>query len=230
MNFFPCFFLALLIFGFGGSVKSQPPPKAILVDEFDASVVCENLASRVDVWAQEVVANRDQIGYAIIFGPKESLLKRMHQKESIRGRLRWRFRRDPETLNRFVIIEGGASPEIKVQLYRSHSGDRSILSQENKWDLTLPIAKASILYRSQDDPGICPDVDPAKQFNDLIRSNSSLRGHVVFYEVSKKAFDIEKLQFIKRLEGVAVSRFRFFRPQTHDGGGHYEFWLVPKMK
>lgn len=221
--------LFLFLVFFAATTAAQDPLKPVLVDEFGPDVVCENLGSRVDLWLMETKFP-ESVGYAIVSGPLDQLLARINRRESIYGQLRWRFAGNPELTRPVVILEGPEAPSIKVELFRSKRNDVSLLSKGIKWDLDFPVTRPFAFYKSQEDGGICPSVNERKQFVDLIRANSTLRGNVVIYENSKKDFEKQRKSFLDRVEDVPLSRFSFFHSRKYYASGHYELWLVPSRR
>ena len=222
--------LFVLLFCFAATTAAQEALEPELVDEFGPDVVCENLAGRVDRWLLETAKFPKSAGYAIVSGPQDQLLARIHRRESIYGQLRWRFSANPELTRPVVILEGPAAPSIRVQLFRSKQDDVSLLSKGIKWALDLPLNKPFAFYKSHEDGGICPAANERKQFVDLIRANPTLRGNVVIYESSKRDFEKQKKSFLDRVGDVPLLRFSFFQSRKYDDSGHYELWLVPSGK
>ena len=222
------FGLILVIVGiFSLQVASGQSSQPVLVDELGLHP-CEDFASRIDGWIQESQRRSDLVPYAIVTGPANDLLKRITYREWIKGQLTWRFA-DKASRERFRILEGSLTDRPRVELWFASPGDNSLLQREARWDLSLSIKKAVPYYQSQGDGGICPHIDHAAVFKQLLAANPSLNGRVVFHEKNAGRFARSMGEFLAVRPDVATSRLSFTRPRKTDSfyDRHVEYWFVP---
>jgi hypothetical protein len=215
----------LLAVSFGGAVAQAPQP--ILVDELGLHP-CEDFASRVDHWIGESQRKPDMVPYAIVTGPAKDLLQRITYREWIKGQIEWRFE-DMALRERFRILEGSLTEKPRIEFWLGSKDDPTLPAREKRWDLSLSVTKLRPYYQSQGDGGICPHIDHASIFKQLIQANPGLNGRVVFHEKDGTKFLEAKQDFLGVKPDVAPNRFSFVRPRKTDNfyDRHVEYWFVP---
>jgi hypothetical protein len=214
--------LSLLV---SAQVVGQNWDQSTLVNEV-GETGCEDYGARVDVWLAAVDEKPDQIGYAIVRGPVDQLLKRITYREWIYGQVLFRFG-DKLDRNRYILIDGENAPALTVQFYKTTPDQREKLTDRKKWDLSLPLEKPFAYYRSGEDGGVCPFLNYVKVFSELLLANPTVRGHIVIYEMTNGKFIKRKEEFAKELSHIPTRRLRFFHGKSYYDG-HFELWLVPQ--
>ena len=96
----------------------------------------------------------------------------------------------------------------------------------------MPGMKPKAYYQSDGDGGICPFIDHANVFKQLVKANPTLNGRVIFHTRNMNEFLKQKSEFLAKIPNVEARRFSFARPLRSATfyDGHLEYWFVPARR
>ena len=204
----------------------QEKPEAVLVDQF-GRITCEELWARLDQFSNELSNNPDSTGYIVIYPEKASVRTGIGYINLIKGH--WNFRKLDET--RYLIIQGAERDAVNIEFWRVPPGADDSFYKGEKWIAAAVKVKKAFVFNSLHIEDVCPTFNP-KDYAEILLSDPSLRGHIVFFNRSRRESRKEAQDWLTMLTKdykVPRNRLKVFFA-TNGNGVETEFWIVPTVK
>jgi hypothetical protein len=189
---------------------------------------CEMASARMDNFMYGLDKLPDSMGYAIIYPKKGGSKDAIWQEDRIKGSIYFRkFNKD-----RIRIVRGEERDDLAVQYWIVPRGAEAPKFIESRWpEQVVDLSKPFIYFYFDMGYGICAS-DLEKTYIDLLASHPEMRGHIVFYNFSKKDGREETEIWLKSFteDGrVGRDRFKIFfaKGKLYQAS---EFWIVPPKK
>lgn len=217
---FVLFFSVLFIFS--QFCFAQEKTEAVLIDEF-GSIYCDDFLARVDNFFVELQNEPNSLGYAVISGKNDEILKKVRFEMWLNGAIRFRN----FDVNTIKTIRSEDTENFKIQFWKVPVGAEKPSFNESNWDFSLPPKTKSFIFYSNNGvfDAICSNFGYEKIYSEFILANPKSRGHIVIYENTVKDFKKVKEEFLKNLPDLPGNRLRFFHVREKDSV--FELWIVP---
>ncbi len=212
------FVLLLATVGIG-----QRPAEAIPVDQFE-KVNCEDLLARIDNLLVQLENNPESSAFIVINSKKGA----PRGAEDSKTLIETIFQLRRFDLKRLRIVRGKESESDGGMFYLVPPGTDDPIKPAAAWPEKNLDFGSPFIYGVEADDDPCPSF-PLPKYAETLRSNPSLRGHIVFFPHPRRNRNALMKEWTKALtvdHKIPRRQLRFFFGKASEWS-YTEFWLVP---